>query len=82
MDARWIDAAGLDGWMDAGLNGWMDAWRDASLSVRILTVFRHCVRAFLLCSSTFCVHFYYVPALSSVRISTVFQHCVPGIQQE
>ena len=34
--------------------------------VRISTVFRHCVRAFLLCSSTFCVHFYYS--------STVFQH--------
>ena len=36
--------------------------------VRISTVFRHCVRAFLLCSSTFCVHFYYY--------STVFQHCL------
>ena len=35
-------------------------------------VFRHCVRAFLLFSSTFCVHFYYFPALFSVRISTVF----------
>ena len=42
MDARWIDAAGLDGWMDA------------AFSVRILTVFRHYVRAFLLCSSTQC----------------------------
>ena len=52
MDARWIDAAGLDGWMDAGLNGWMDAWMGASFSVRIPTVFRHCVRALLLCSST------------------------------
>ena len=41
-------------------------------SVRISTVFRHCVRAFLLFSSTFCVHFYYFPALFSVRISTVF----------
>ena len=44
--------------------------------VRISTVFRHCVRAFLLCSSTFCVHFYYFPALFSVRISTVFRHWV------
>ena len=25
MDGCWIDAAGLDGWMDAGLDGWMDA---------------------------------------------------------
>ena len=51
----------------------------ALFSVRISTVFRHCLtrkriqeehimRAFLL-------HFYYFPALSSVRISTVFQHC-------
>ena len=45
--------------------------------VRISTVFRHCVRAFLLFSSTFCVHFYYfpapcVPALSAC-ISTALQ---------
>ena len=39
---------------------------DSALCVRIPTVFRHCLRAFLLCSSTFCVHFYY--------FFTVFQH--------
>ena len=34
-----------------------------------------CVCVFV-CSSTFCVHFYYFPALFSVRIPTVFQHCL------
>ena len=42
--------------MDAGSMqlDWMDGWMDAAFSVRILTVFRHYVRAFLLCSSTQC----------------------------
>ena len=103
MDGCWIDAAGLDGWMDAGLDGWMDAVSHSTWQSK-RTVFQHCGRAFLiaflffqhfpLCafllySGTVCVHSYYAAALfcvhsccillfpntPSVRISTVFQHC-------
>ena len=50
--------------------------------VRISTVFRHCVRAFLLCSSTFRVHFYYflefycVPALPHAEM--LMLKCILG----
>ena len=48
--------------------------------MRIPTVFQHCLRAFLLCSSTFCMHFYFlcahsycIPALCAC-IPTTFQY--------
>ena len=51
----------------------------ALFSVRISTVFRHCLTRKRIQEEhimrAFPLHFYYFPALSSVRISTVFQHC-------
>ena len=52
-------------------------WVYSSISpVRIPAVLQHCLRAFLLCSSTSCGHYYYATALFSVRIPTVLQHCL------
>ena len=41
----------------------------ATLAVRIPTVFRHCVRTFLLLSSTFCMHFYVLHSMRAFHSS-------------
>ena len=75
MDGCWIDAAGLDGWMDAGLDGWMDAVIPLGSPKDCIPALRACIPiAFLSCSSTFlCAHPYGIPALSAC-IPTMLQH--------
>ena len=75
MDGCWIDAAGLDGWMDAGLDGWMDAVIPLGSPKDRIPALRACISiAFLSCSSTFlCAHPYGIPALSAC-IPTNLQH--------